>query len=247
VEKPDGMTSEIVVKKNLDDLSGAAAEFFVKTANSAITDNGRFTVALAGGSTPKSLYRLLASESSIDWSRVHFFFGDERNVPPDSPESNFRMANEAFLKDLDLADEVVHPWRTDPDDAKEAAALYQTELETFFTGLPRFDLILLGLGSDGHTASLFPYTSALEETERIAVANYVEKLDSWRLTLTYPVINNASNIAFLVSGEEKADVLKAVVEGNHNVHRLPSQGVKPTNGRLIWFADTAAASQVTAD
>lgn len=258
------MSIEIIVKKNLDELSEAAAEFFVETAHAAIDKSGRFTVALAGGSTPKSLYKLLASEKRVDWPHVHFFFGDERNVPHDSPDSNFRMAKETLFDALHIPDVNVFAWDTEIAEPAAIADDYQEKIQGFFSDskklewspvatppgsdvFSKFDLVLLGMGPDGHTASLFPYTSALAETEQIAVANHVEKLDSWRLTLTYPIINNASNIAFLVSGHEKSETLKNVLRGERDFRRFPAQGVKSTNGRLIWFVDTAAASQLNTD
>ncbi|HEV8593482.1 MAG TPA: 6-phosphogluconolactonase [Pyrinomonadaceae bacterium] len=241
------MSSEIIVKRDLEELSEAAADFFVETARTAIDKNGRFTVALAGGSTPKSLYKLLASETRIDWPRVVFFFGDERNVLHDSPDSNFRMAKETLFDALSIPDSNVFAWNTEISEPEAIADDYREKLKGNPVAtapgsdlFPKIDLVLLGMGPDGHTASLFPYTSALDETERSAVANYVEKLDSWRLTLTYPVINNAFNIAFLVSGGEKAEALKNVLDGEYDFHRFPAQGVKPTNGRLIWFVDAAA-------
>jgi 6-phosphogluconolactonase len=248
------MSIEIIVKRNLEELSEAAADFFVETARTAIDKNGRFTVALAGGSTPRSLYKLLASETHIDWPRVVFFFGDERNVLHDSPDSNFRMANETLFDALSIPDSNVFAWNTEISEPEAIADDYREKLKGNPVAtapgsdlFPKIDLVLLGMGPDGHTASLFPYTSALDETERSAVANYVEKLDSWRLTLTYPVINNAFNIAFLVSGGEKAEALKNVLDGEYDFHRFPAQGVKPTNGRLIWFVDAAAVSQLNTD
>jgi 6-phosphogluconolactonase len=258
------MSIEIIVKRNLEELSKAAAEFFVETAHASIDKNGRFTVALSGGSTPKSLYKFLASEKRVDWPRVHFFFGDERNVPHDSPDSNFCMAKETLFDVLSIPDANVFTWDTEIAEPAVIADDYREKIQAFFSDskklewnpvvtapgsdlYPRFDLILLGMGPDAHTASLFPYTSALDETEQTTVANYVDKLDSWRLTLTYPIINNASNIAFLVSGGEKSETLKNVLRGECDFRRFPAQGVKPTNGRLIWFVDTAAASQLNTD
>lgn len=226
-------------------LNQFAAEKFVSIANQAIETNGSFAVALAGGSTPKSLYRLLASDefkNKIDWSKVFFFFGDERNVAPDDAESNFRMANENLFSPMQIAEENIFRWRTELEDARLIAEEYEKTLSKFFkTGFPNFDLILLGMGGDGHTASLFPFTEALNETERIAVANPVEKLDTIRFTLTFPVINNARNVIFLVKGADKAETLQAVLHGEFQPEKYPAQSVKPIAGNLFWLVDREAA------
>lgn len=235
----------IKIFPNLSTLSRAAAEFFCKIGNEAIKKHGRFSVALAGGSTPKSLYQLLASDACknrIDWKRVFFFFGDERSVLPTDADSNFRMANENLLQPLQIAKENIFRWQTE---LKNAAENYEQTIREFFDlseiEFPRFDLILLGMGDDGHTASLFPFTEALKETSRIAVENQVEKLDTNRLTLTFPTINNAANIIFLISGGSKAEILREVLESEFKGEKLPSQNVKPTNGNLYWLLDTNSA------
>ena len=214
----------------------------------AIKNNGRFAVALAGGSTPKALYRLLTTKefsSQIDWHKVFFFFGDERNVAPDDEESNFRMANENLLEPLQIPAGNIFRWQTEIGDAEKTAENYQSALSNFFelpeNDFPRFDLILLGMGDDGHTASLFPFSKALGETAKVAVANFVEKFDTTRLTLTFPVINNAANVVFLIGGTAKADALKEVLEGEPQPEKFPSQNVKPTNGDLFWLVDAPAA------
>ncbi len=238
----------VKVFPNVEELNDFAAEKFVEIAAAAIEKRGRLTVALAGGSTPKSLYRLLSSEKfsgKIDWTKVFFFFGDERNVLPDDAESNFRMANESLFAPLNIAETNIFRWQTELEDSPIVAEHYEKSILDFFklTGnaLPRFDLILLGMGADGHTASLFPFTEALSETEKIAVVNFVEKLKSMRLTLTFPVINNASNILFLIAGEEKAETLKEVLEGDFQPEKLPSQRVKPTDGEIFRLVDEKAA------
>jgi len=248
---------EIITAKDPGELNEIAAKKFVSIGQRAITETSKFTVALAGGSTPKSLYNLLASEnyrSRIDWQKVFFFFGDERNVLPDSDESNFRMANENLLKPLQVYSENIFRWQTELQDVKKIAENYEQTLKEFF-GLkdnsqanssesdqfPRFDLILLGMGDDGHTASLFPFSRALRETERIAVVNFVEKLDTNRLTFTFPTINNASNVIFLISGAAKASVLKEVLEGESQPEKFPSQNVNLKNGNLFWLIDLPAA------
>jgi len=232
---------------NIEELNNFAAQKFVEIANGAIEKRGQFKVALAGGSTPKSLYRLLSSENfrdKIDWTKVYFFFGDERNVLPDDEESNFKMANENLFKPLKTKGANIFRWQSELEDAEKIVADYAEKINGFFKSRqnpPRFDLILLGMGADGHTASLFPFTEALSETDKIAVANYVEKLQTTRLTLTFPVINNAKNVIFLVAGEEKAETLKAVLEGEFEPQKLPSQNVRPKDGNLFWLIDKNVA------
>lgn len=232
----------IKIKKfeDLENLSRFAAEKFIEIGNYATRKNGRFTVALAGGSTPKTLYNFLASDefrSKIDWKKVYFFFGDERNVAPDSDESNFKPANETLFQPLQISKENIFRWQTELDNADEIAKDYAEKIGEF---LP-FDLILLGMGDDAHTGSLFPNTKALNQTEKTAVANFVEKFDAYRLTLTFPVINNAKNIIFLVSGENKAEALHEVLTGEFQPGKFPSQNIEPENGDVWWLVDKAAA------
>ncbi len=231
-------------------LFQAAEEEFVRLARAAIQSNGRFTVALAGGSTPKGLYSLLATNTAVAWDKVYFFFGDERHVPPDDPESNYRMAREAMLSKLPIpAGNVFRVPAEDPD-AGHAAESYEQTLGQFFKTsagtFPRFDLILLGMGPDGHTASLFPGGKALQERSRRVVADWVEKLKTHRITFTLPVLNHAAVVMFLVSGEDKAQPLKEVLEGSQPAEMFPSKLVRPTNGKLIWVIDQSAASALSA-
>ncbi|MEP6902427.1 MAG: 6-phosphogluconolactonase [Actinomycetota bacterium] len=233
---------------NIEELNNFAAEKFVEIANHSIEKRGQFTVALAGGSTPKLLYRSLASDefkAKIDWTRVFFFFGDERNVLPDDAESNFRMANENLLQPLQIPDKNILRWQTELKNAETIAENYEQTIKNYFTFLPddfpKFDLILLGMGADGHTASLFPMTEALHETEKIVVANAVKKLNATRLTFTFSTINNAANVMFLVAGTEKAETLREVLEGEFQSDKFPSQNVKPKNGELFWLIDTNVA------
>ena len=242
----------IKIFPNIEKLNTFAAEKFVEIANHAIENRRIFTVALAGGSTPKSLYQLLSSgnfKDKIDWSKVYFFFGDERNVLPDADESNFKMASENLFKPLQINDENIFRWQTELTDAKKIAADYEEKIRHFFSSKTemQFDLILLGIGADGHTASLFPYTTALHETEKIAVTNYVEKFKTTRLTLTFPTINNARNIIFLVAGEEKAETLREVLEGEFEPEKLPSQNIRPKDGNLFWLIDKAVAKLLSND
>ncbi len=248
---------EIQVLQNISAISRNAAEKFIKIGNKAVKENGKFTVALAGGSTPKSLCRLLSTDefaSKINWQKVFFFFGDERNVLPDDKQSNFRMARENLLKPLRISDNNFFRWQTELVDAEKIAADYERTIKEFFIlknkafasatdsdTLPRFDLILLGMGDDGHTASLFPFTKALSETERIVVANRVEKLKADRLTFTFPAINNAANVVFLIGGAEKADTLRKVLEGKRDLERFPAQNVILKTGNLFWLVEEKAA------
>ena len=237
----------IRVFENLDEANRTAADLFVEIARESIGERGRCAMALSGGSTPKGLYRLLVSQemrNKLDWTKLFFFLGDERNVPGDSPESNYRMIDEVLFAPLGISADRVHPWPTDMENPEEIAESYARGLENFFSGFPRFDLILLGIGADGHTASLFPETPALRETETIAVANRVEKLDAHRLTITFPVINNASNVIFLVAGEEKAQAVADVFEAEFRPDDFPAQLVQPVEGNLYWLLDNAAASKL---
>ncbi len=245
------MTKQVNVFPNIEELNNFAAEKFVEIANDAInSERDSFAVVLAGGSTPKGLYQLLATDEykdKIDWRKVFFFFSDERNVLPTDTESNFRMAQENLFEPLSIQYFSVLRWNTELGEAERIAEDYNSTIKVFFgldeeDGSPRFDLILLGMGADGHTASLFPFSEALHETEKFAVANPVEKLQTTRLTLTFPVINNARNVIFLVAGEEKAETLREVLEGEFQPDKFPSQNVKPTHGNLIWLVDEKAAS-----
>jgi len=225
-----------------EELSEAAAREFAAKAGEAIEDRGRFVVVLAGGSTPKAMYGVLALEYAdrIDWSRVHVFFGDERSVPPDHDDSNYKMVNEVLLEHVPVGS--VHRMQGElpPDEAAEA---YEGELRTFFQTeeVPRFDLILLGVGGDGHTASLFPETSALEVRDRWVVANPVLELDTTRITLTVPVINAARTVVFLVAGEDKAETLEKILKGDADPRAYPARLIQPPNGPE-WMLDQSAAS-----
>jgi len=231
------------------DLYSEAAEAFVRIAQQAVAAHGKFSVALAGGSTPKALCSLLAADpvrrNALPLGSMHFFWGDERHVPPDHAESNFRMAQEAMLAKLGVGANQVHRIPAEYPDASHAADEYERTLREFFAlragEFPRFDLVLLGIGTDGHTASLFPGTRALDERLRIVVSNRVDKLDTDRVTLTVPAINNAAHVVFLVSGADKAPALKAVLEGPRDAHKLPAQLIAPHDGTLTWLVDREAA------
>ena len=229
-------------------LIRAEAERIVTLANEAIDRRGRFLLALSGGSTPRPLYELLASDpfrARIDWSRVHLFWGDERCVPPDHPDSNYRMTREALLDRVQPPAENVHRIRGEAE-PQEAAEAYERELRRIFGPgeVPdrSFDLVLLGMGPDGHTASIFPGTQATTETRRWAMAVHVERpRPMWRVTLTTVVLNAAADVTFLVAGADKADRLREVLQAG-GPPRLPAQLVKPTHGALHWMVDRAAGS-----
>jgi 6-phosphogluconolactonase len=226
------------------------AERVVAQARHAIAHRGRFLLALSGGSTPRPLYELLASRlfaTRIDWPRVHVFWGDERCVPPDQPGSNYRMAREALLDRVPLPPANVHRIRGE-DEPSEAAAAYEEVLGAFFGSReisPKvsFDLVLLGMGADGHTASLFPGTDAARETRRWVVVSPGPERGSWRVSLTPVLLNAAENVTFLVSGADKAERLKDVLEDGQP-DLLPAQLIRPTHGALHWMIDAAAAARL---
>jgi len=232
----------LLVYETPGEIAEAAARDFATRAEEAITERGRFAVALAGGSTPKATYEALARDyaDKLDWGRVRLFFGDERTVPPDHEDSNYRMAQRTLLSRVPIGG--LHRMRGELPPA-EAAAAYEEELREFFgpDAFPSLDLILLGLGEDGHTASLFPETSALDVTDSWVVANPVLKLETTRLTLTIPVINAAKAVTFLVAGEGKAEALKEILESDAEPRAYPAKFIRPENGDLTWMVDRAAA------
>ncbi len=230
------------------DAVALAAKDLVVSIISNTESNRPVHLVLAGGSTPARLYRLLVAADMPSWNHVHFWFGDERTVPPDHDESNFKMAHTTLLSGLDVPSSNIHRMRgEDPPEA--AAAAYQAEIEQHVpldpNGMPRFDLVLLGLGDDGHTASLFPGTEALAESERIVVSNEVPQQDTVRITLTDPAINAASNILFLVTGSGKAAALASVFEGGDSAP--PASLIRPVHGQLRWYVDEAAAANISPD
>ena len=236
----------LLVHETPQELARAAARDFVAKADAAIAERGSFSVALAGGSTPKATYEVLASDyaEKLDWSKVHVFFGDERTVPPDHEDSNYRMAQLTLLSRVPVGS--IHRMRGELPPA-EAAAAYEEDLRGFFGASddpPSFDLILLGIGEDGHTASLFPETSALEVHDRWVVANPVLKLETTRLTLTVPVINASRAVNFLVAGRDKAEALREILEGDADPRAFPAKFVHPEDGDLTWMVDRAAATSL---
>jgi 6-phosphogluconolactonase len=232
------MKPEIVVLPDPAALAREATDRFVALARSAIATQGRFTVTLSGGSTPQALYAQLVTQP-IEWAHVHIFWGDERCVPPNHPDSNYGMAQRTLLSHIDIPAQNVHRLKGELDPA-QAAQQYEDELRAIFGTAPCFDLILLGMGADAHTASLFPGTPALHEQQRWVVASFVAKLQTQRLTLTPPIINQATTVIFLIAGNDKAAALQSVWHGRHDPDRYPAQIVMPMLGRVIWLVDQAA-------
>ena len=234
-------------------IAQRAAQQLLQAAADAVRERGSFTAALAGGSTPKTLYSLLANDpvlrSQVPWDKIHLFFGDERHVGPGHPDSNFRMATEAMLSKAPLKAEQVTRIKGEYPDAEQAAQEYEQALRTYFQlkdgEYPRFDLLLAGMGNEGHTLSLFPGTKALHPGARVVVRNWVGKLYTERITLTAPAASNAARIIFMVTGADKAPALKAVLEGPYEPEQLPAQLLQPKNGKLLWLVDAAAGSMLS--
>ena len=230
----------------LPELFQAAAREFASRAEFSVKDHGRFCVALSGGSTPKGLFTLLATDTAyanIPWDNIFLFWGDERHVPPDHADSNYRMTQESLLSKVSIPPANVFRIKAEAENADAAAVEYEQTLKVCFGlrpgELPRFDLTLQGMGSEGHTASLFPDSPALEEQSRLVVAPWIEKFKTYRITMTFPVFSNAACVLFLVAGKEKAPTLKDVFENPVN---LPASRIRPTHGELLWFVDREAAS-----
>jgi len=250
--------ARVRIYRDPEELALKAARLFARLADQYVIGSGRFTVALSGGSTPKAMLALLAAEPFVDtvpWSSIYFFWGDERCVPPDHPDSNYRMASDALLAKVPVPPKNIFRIPAEMAEPERAAEEYAATLTQFFLAgpgqiksgtaplstVPRFDLVFLGMGPDGHTASLFPHTTALQAGEQIVVANYVEKFKTNRITLTAATINNARNVTFLAAGADKTDTLKNVLEGPYQPDLYPSQLIRPRNGTLLWMLDEAAA------
>lgn len=239
----------IVTFPDIDSLSHEAALYIVRVAQESIVTHGRFTIALSGGNTPKQTYSLLAQEpyrSQINWNLVEVFWSDERCVPPDSPDSNFLMAQQVLLSKVPLPATQIHRMPADIEDRDAASLLYTREMQNTFgtDGVPAFDLIQLGMGPEGHTASLFPHQASLHEQQRLVMPVSVPKPPPARLTFTPRILNAATHILFLVTGEEKADAVQAVLEGEYQPDEYPAQIVQPTKGEVTWMLDHAAASKL---
>lgn len=238
---------KVMVTPDVRALDETCAEMIVQSAAEAIAARGRFTIALSGGSTPKPLYALLASDpwrNRIDWSKTHFFLGDERFVPATSNQSNFKMANDALISKIPVPADNVHRIDTDHDGPEEAAAEYAEEIRRFFGPKPQFDFNLLGIGTNGHTASLFPGRPTLKVRDKLVVADDIPEVHMWRITFTVPMINDSRTILFLVAGSDKASILNEVLKGPEQPERLPSQLIRANGGSLIWLMDEAAAANL---
>ena len=239
----------VLIYPDKDTLSHAAAQHIVQIANESIVTHGRFTLALSGGSTPKMLYGLLGSEpyrSQIDWAQVEVFWSDERCVPPESEESNFHMAQEVLLNRVPLSPTQIHRMPADLPDRDAASRDYSLEIQKVFgtNRVPSFDLLQLGMGPEGHTASLFPHQPSLHEQERLVMPVTVPKPPPPRLTFTPPLLNAASHVLCLVTGADKADAIQAVLEGPYQPDEYPAQIVRPTKGEVTWMLDTSAAEKL---
>ena len=250
--------ARVHIYRDSDELALKAARRFARLADQYVVGCGRFTVALSGGSTPRAMFSLLAEHpfaDTVPWSSIYFFWGDERCVQPDHPDSNYRMANETLLAKVPVPAQNIFRIPAETPEPERAAKEYAETLNKFFSigpgasrtgtsplsNFPRFDLVFLGMGPDGHTASLFPHSAALQASDQIVVANYVEKFTAHRITLTAATINNARNVTFLAAGEDKAEVLKNVLEGPYQPDLYPSQMIHPSNGTLLWMVDAGAA------
>jgi 6-phosphogluconolactonase len=244
---------DVRILTNIDAIAKRAAQEFVQAATLAVSERGGFRVALTGGSTPKTLYSLLASDAALraqlPWDKMYLYFGDERSVGPDHADSNFRMASETMLSKVPLKPEQVFRIKGEYKDTEKAAQEYEQALRASFKiaegQFPRFDLVLLGMGNEGHTASLFPGTKALHETKRLVVRNWVGKLYTNRVTLTAPTINNTARVIFMITGADKALALKGVLEGPYEPDQLPAQMIQPSNGQLLWLVDTVAGGMLS--
>lgn len=245
---PLNSAPDIRVYATPDAVATAVAEMFASVADEEVGRKGFFTAALSGGTTPVAAYRELAGRrysSVVPWGSTHLFWGDERCVGPEHPESNYRAAADALLARVPIPEENIHRMQGELAPADAARAYEGEVIDTFGRldparpGTPRFDLVLLGLGADGHTLSIFPGTRAAEERQRLVVENHVESLGSWRLTMTMPLVNSAARVVFLVTGEAKAEVLARVMSGAHP--ELPASMVRPAGGTLIWLVDSRAA------
>lgn len=241
---------QIGIYPDINSLSHEAAQFIVRLANEATVTRGRFSIALSGGSTPKALFGLIATEpylGQIDWPSVEIFWADERCVPPDDAESNYAMAKEVLLSKIPIQPRQIHRMPAEKADLDAAAQEYTLEMQRVFVtnGIPVFDLIQLGMGPEGHTASLFPHQPSLHEQQRLVMPVSVPKPPPLRLTFTPPILNAPRHVLFLVTGSEKADAVQAVLEGPYQPDEYPAQIVRPTNGEVTWMLDTAAAGKLT--
>jgi len=249
---PRAVTVTYWVLAGAEELAVAGAERFAAVASAAVATRGLARVAISGGNTPRTMFQMLADRgqpyfAQVPWDRLHLFWVDERCVPPAHEESNYRMTDEAMLSHVPLPAAQVHRMEGELD-PEAAAARYEAAIRGAFrlegAETPVFDLVLLGMGDDGHTASLFPHTAALHEMGRIVIANHVPQKDAWRITLTWPVIDRGREVAFLIEGEAKAQVVHDVFLGAYDPESKPSQLIRPASGRLTLLLDAAAASML---
>jgi 6-phosphogluconolactonase len=238
---------DIKIFQDSQALIDTAVDFFLALAEESIAARGLFTVVLSGGSTPKPVYRALGTDANhkrVAWDKIYLFWGDERHVPPDHPDSNYRMVKEQLLQEVAIPAENIHRVPAEMD-IRLAACSYEESLREFFAGeWPRFDLVMLGMGEDGHTASLFPHSAGLNEQHRWFIANHAPQQEVWRLTLSKKAINSARNILVLVRGASKARMLKDVLTGPHDPDDKPIQLISPREGRMLWLVDNQAGSQL---
>jgi len=240
----------IRVSSSTEQAYSDAAQLILDDANRAIAQRGKFTIALSGGSTPKRLFELMASDAwknKIPWNNIEFFWGDERYVPPTDASSNYRMTREAMLDKVPISGVNVHRVMTEKPD-QEAAAEYEKTIRQIVpagaNGVPEFDLILLGLGTNGHMASLFPHQPALHEHRKLVVAEYIDEVKMTRVTMTLPLINSAKSVVFVTLGPDKASVLREVIVGPRDPERLPAQLIQPSPGQLTWLIDAPASAEL---
>jgi 6-phosphogluconolactonase len=249
------MTRQILILPDAAAIARRAAQELIQAATAAVAAKRTFTIALAGGSTPKALYALLLNDPQLraqfPWSHTQFFFGDERSVPPDDPDSNFRMASEALLSKAPIKPEQVSRIHGEYKDLDQAALDYEKTLRSYFKlsagQLPKFDVLLLGMGDEGHTLSLFPGTKALNDNGRLVLRNWIGKFYTNRITITVPVANNSELVLFMITGSAKALALKGILEGPQEPEQLPAQFIQPATGRLLWLLDIAAAEKLSTD
>lgn len=252
VAKLQGSHGELWVCADAEEVAAKTADLFVNEAAKAIADRGRFRVVLSGGSTPRRAYELLASakwRAQVVWNKVDVFWGDERYVPADHPESNYRMANDALLQNIPIPQANVCRVPVEISPPEATAKAYEDAIRDCFVdagGVPRFDLIFLGLGTNGHTASLFPHSPLLNERSRLVMADEVVEKNMWRITMTAPLLNRGRTVVFLVVGRDKAEVLRQVLCDSYNPQTLPAQLIRPEEGSLLWIVDEAAASLLRA-
>jgi len=241
------MKPAVEILTDADELASRAAQLVLDHSLKSTSSKETFSIGLSGGSTPKTLYQLLADpdedfRNRFPWGHTHFFWTDERHVGPDSPDSNYRMAYDAMLARVQVPQANIHRVFGELKNAERAATDYEKELKKFLGQSPTLDLVLLGMGADGHTASIFPGSEVLNEREQLVAAPWVDKLNSYRITMTLPILNNANAVLFLVSGKEKAEMLSQVLRGTRN--QYPVEAIQPTNGSLSWLVDSAAASEL---